>query len=231
MAFFSKVCEFLYLVGLNVFVKVRSLWEFIQVASRYYLNFRFLKIDLSLLLAYLFRSPFTVSKQFLKQQGSKEIYAYGETPLTTLELIARRCQLTKDDTFFELGCGRGRTCFWLNCWIGCKVVGIEYIPLFVEKANHIKQRFQVDGVEFRCEDILEASFDDATVLYIYGTCFDDSFIEKLIEKISVLPSGTKIITVSYSLADYTSKPIFEVLNRFPAQFTWGEADVYYQVVK
>lgn len=229
--FMTEIAAFIRLLGLNLVVQLRNLVEFLRVAAKYYRNFHFLQIDQSLIWAYAFRSPFKISKQFLKDKGAADIHAYGETPLTTLDFISRRAHLTENDVVFELGCGRGRTCFWLNSWIKCQVVGIEFIPDFVNIANKIKTHFHVEGVKFLQEDILDADFTGATAFYIYGTCFEDAFILKLIDKLSELPPGTKIITISYSLTEYTNKPIFEVLNRFPARFTWGEADVYYQVIK
>ncbi len=67
----------------------------------------------------------------------------AETPLTSLEVIARECQLSVRDVVFELGCGRGRTCFWLNQFIGCAVIGIDYVPAFIEKALKVKRRFHI----------------------------------------------------------------------------------------
>lgn len=231
MNILSKILDFFKLIVLNLRVQICSLIEFIRVACAYYSNFRFFKIDLSLLLAYAFKSPFRISKRYLTQKGEKDVYAYGETPLTTLDFISRSCQISKNDVVFELGCGRGRTCFWLNSWIGCRVVGIEHIPDFVSMAKAIKERFQVQDVEFLQEDILEADFTGATVFYIYGTCFDDDFIVKLADKIGALPPGIKVITVSYALAEYAPGHVFEILKRFPARFTWGEGDVFYQVKK
>lgn len=216
------------LFWLNLVVKKRNFVEFIKVIGRYYSNLTFMKIDLVLLSKYIFKSPFKINKEFLQSRGEEDVYAYGETPLTTLELIAKTCQISQNDTLFELGCGRGRGCFWLNCFIKCHVVGIEYVPSFVEFANQVKEQFELKGVDFIHGDILTEDYTGATVIYLYGTCYEEPFIKKLIEKFSKLPSGTKIITVSYPLSDYTDKPLFQVLKRFPAQFTWGEGDVYLQ---
>lgn len=225
------VKEVFELIWVNLIVQMRNSIEFFKVVFHYYSNLNFFKADLSLRLMYLFHNPFTLSKRFLLKKGEKDIYAYGETPLTTLELIAKECQISAKDTVFELGSGRGRTCFWLNCFIGCRVVGIEYVPEFVERANRIKNKLGVNGVSFRLEDFLEADLRGATVIYLYGTCLEDHCIEKLAEKFASLPAGTKIITVSYPLKDYTEKPIFEVMRHFSAPYTWGEADIYLNVTK
>lgn len=220
---------FFSLLWLNLVVKKRNFFEYLKVVARYYPNITFMKIDSSLLFKYIFRSPFTISKKFLQKRGASDIYAYGETPLTTLDHIANVCQLSAANKVFELGCGRGRGCFWLNCFIGCKVVGIDFVPAFIKKANAVKRTYELHDIEFRCEDILETDLTGASAIFMYGTCFEAPFLEKLIQRLSSLDSGSKIITVSYPLTDFTDKPLFVVMKRFSATFTWGEADVYLQI--
>jgi SAM-dependent methyltransferase len=195
----------------------------------YYSDGMFLKIDLKLISLYLFNSPFQVSKEFLDSKKAQDLYTYGETPLTTLEFIANQCQLSFKDTIFELGCGRGRACFWLNHFIGCRVVGIDCIPTFIERANSVKISCHVADIEFRLESILQTDFSQATVLYLYGTCYTTAFIKKLLSHLKHLPKGTKIITVSYPLIDYQTDPDFQLIKQFSAPFTWGNADVYLQI--
>ncbi len=221
--------EYPELFWLNQIVKMRNLLEFYRVIRRYYSNKTFRQIDIGLLRKYVLKNPYTISKEFLLERGEEEIYAYGETPLTTLELISKESGLSSTDTVFELGCGRGRGCFWLRCFIGCRVVGIEYIPEFVRIAKDVQQRYELQGVEFRLGDILEADYSGATVIYLYGTCYEQPFIKKLLRKLDKLPKGTKLITVSYPLTDYTESTTFEVIKKFSATFTWGEADVYLHV--
>lgn len=225
-----SVSEFFYLFWLSLAVRVRSIGDFFRTAFKYYSNVSFMKLDLSLLLMYFFQSPYSISKRFLMEKGEEEVYAYGETPLSTMDIIARECRIQKEDTFFEIGSGRGRVCFWVHSFIGCKVVGIEFVPKFVSCANRIKDRLNVSGVQFRQEDMLKADYTGATVCYLYGTCLSDESIEALIKKFSLLPVGTKIITVSYPLSDYEGGERFEVMQRFSAPFTWGTGDVFLQVV-
>lgn len=222
--------EFVELFWINLKVQIKSILDFCRVIILYYPKFSFAKADFSLLLMYLFHNPYTISKRFLQKKEEKEIYVYGETPLTTLAMIAKEVEISSRDTVFELGCGRGRTCFWLRYFLGCQVVGIEHIPEFVERALKIRNRLEVDKVEFRQEDMLESDFKEASVIYLYGTCYDLPFIQALIKKFHALPAGTKIITVSYSLADY-GDTAYEIMKRFPAKFTWGTADVYLNVKK
>lgn len=223
--------DFTKLFFLNLKIKWVDFKEYLRVVSHYYSDPTFFKIDAYLVLSYFFKSPFKISRRFLKARGESDVYAYGETPLTTLEKIAQECRLSSRDHVFELGSGRGRTCFWLNQFIGCSVVGVDYVPQFVQRAHAVKVRFNVKNVQFRLEDFLQTNLSGATVIYLYGTCLETKAIEKLIERFLTLPAGTKIITVSYPLTDYAKGSAFEVMKRFPARFTWGTADVYLNVKK
>lgn len=223
--------EYLTLLGLNLVVKIRNTKEFFRVMYRYYRHFSFAKVDISLLLMYLFDNPFSISRRYFIHRSNSEEYTYGETPLTTLDKIAKEARLTSTDTVFELGCGRGRTCFWLKNFIGCYVVGVELVPDFIIRAKRIQRRLKVEGIEFRQEDFLKTDLKNASVIYLYGSCLEDQTIKNLIERFKTLTPGTRLVTVSYALSDYTHEPLFETMKRFPAQFTWGEGDVYIQIKK
>lgn len=225
-----SIKEFFRLIALNFKVRAINFVEFLKVVFGFYRNLSFAKIDLALLTLYLFSNPFKISKRFLMRIGEKDIYAYGETPLTTMKKIASECNITKFDKVFELGMGRGRCCFWLVKFLGCDVVGIEFVPEFVNSANQVKTWFNVQGVEFREEDMLKSDFEGGTVFYLYGTCYETEMIQKIIEKITKLPKGTKIITVSYALEAYSNPAVFTLIKKFPAEFTWGKADVYLQIL-
>lgn len=227
----EKVKEYAALMWVNTVVSLRNSLDFFLTAGRYYQNKTFAKVDLSLIFSYLLNNPFAISKRFLMQHKATDIYAYGETPLASFAAIMKECGVTSKDVVYELGCGRGRTCFWLNAFVGCKVVGIEIIPEFVDKAQKIQQRFKLENLEFRCEDMLTASLSDATVIYLYGTCLEDDAIHTLEAQFAKLPAGTKIITVSYSLPEYAPEGRYEVMKRFPVPFTWGTGDVYLNVKK
>jgi hypothetical protein len=228
----QDVKDYAELFWINLRVQSKDFAEYMDVIYRYYANnYQFAKVDSYLVYSYLFTNPFRISKHFLKNKGEKDIYCYGETPLTSLDKIARECKLTSSDTLFELGCGRGRTCFWFNSFIGCKVKGVEIIPEFINRANRIKNKFKISGIEFLQDDMLHTDLTGATAIYLYGTCLEKNFIHRLIDRFSALAPGTKIITVSYPLSDYTSKPLFELMKRFPVKFSWGIADVYLQIKK
>ena len=186
---------------------------------------------MALSIPYLFRSPYKISKHYLKQRGAADIYTYGETLLTTLDQIAQEAELSSNDLLFDLGCGPGRTSLWLHSFIGCRIIGIEQIPLFVERAQDLVQRYQLDQIEFRQADMRDVDYTEATAIYLYGTCFDEDFLAPLIEKLRKARPGTKLITVSYALNEFSREPYFKLIRQFPARYPWGEAQIFLQTLK
>lgn len=147
-------------------------------------------------------------------------FPYGETPLLTLKTIIDRCRLGSNDTVVELGCGRGRSVFFFRHYAGCTVKGVEWVPEFVNRAQDVARRFQIDRVSFTCQDMLKTDVKDATFVYLYGTCLDDASIEKI--QALQFKHGAKIATVSYPLER------FKLLDQFTASFPWGEGEVFIQ---
>lgn len=211
-----------------MFLTLRILWtrfkENVETLLRYYGNLKFASVDLALSFFYLFENPFRISRKWLQAQKDDNPYQYGETPLATLEMIAKRAKINSKDCVYEPGSGRGRVCLWLHFFIGCQVVGIEIIPIFVKRARRICSWFGLQGIIFKEGNFLDIDYSQATCIYLYGTTFDEKTIVGLCKKWRKLPSSTRIITVSYSLTEYD--PHFKLIDHFPAKFTWGEAEVY-----
>ena len=181
----------------------------------------FLRYDRAFKQAYRFINPFQICKAHLKRQGEEVIDAYGETPLPALAVIAKECALSQDDFLIELGCGRGRGCFFLSHLLGCRVLGIDWVPFFVDTANKLAGHLPV---VFQCSPMQTADLTGATAIYLYGTCLPDAVIHTLVDRFKTLPTLTKIITVSYPLSDYS--PHFHTLKQFSVMFPWGETEVF-----
>ncbi len=226
-----SILESMELVGENLKQSLLGFIEFGQVAFYYYSNFSFMKTDLSLMLMYFFDGPYAISKKFLQDREEENVYAYGETPLASMEQIAKACNISEKDHVYDLGCGRGRSCFWLESFCGCRVTGIDFIGKFIERANRIKTKLGLDKLAFVKANYLNIDFEDASVIYLYGTMLEEDQIKTLIEKFEQMPSGTKIVTVSYPLKDYTDSGCFEVMKYFTVPFPWGSGDVYVQIKK
>jgi len=127
---------------------------------------------------------------------------------------------------YELGCGTGRTCFWLSTFVKCKVVGIDLLPTFIEKARFVAKRTEQIDLEFLEADMLTVDLSPATVIYLYGTCLQDEILAFLLARFHHLHPSTRVITVSYPLTDYCQGKLFHVIDSFRALFPWGRASVY-----
>lgn len=208
-----------------------NLFDFFRTAFYYYGNRDFRRADLALLCSYLWENPYRISRKFLQKRGEAEIYAYGETPPATMDKIAQECGITSQDVVVELGCGRARTCFWLALVLKAEVIGIDFVPKFVEKAEKVQFKYKVPRMQLKCADFLKENFEKGTVVYLHGTCMTDGEITLLSEKLTRMKKGTKVITVSFPLTDYPLGEKWELKKQFQGDFTWGSTDVYLQILK
>ncbi|NGX51339.1 MAG: hypothetical protein K1060chlam2_01205 [Chlamydiae bacterium] len=201
-----------------------------KVKRRYYSDPRFSSLDRSLLKSYLFKNPYQISKRYLRRKGAEDINIYGETPLTTYEVIAKEAEIDRDDSFLELGCGRGRGALFIHHFFRCKVIALEQIPLFVRLAKKITEKYDLSELSFICCDMKEMPLTKRAVVYLYGLSLSDEEIESLVVKLKSFPKGTRVVTVSYPLTDYDERA-FQIKKSFSLSFPWGETDGFLQIVK
>lgn len=182
----------------------------------------FQQVDSAFQRKYLFKNPYQISKKFLRNARAAEIHAYGETPLTTMWNIAKKCNISSSDVVIEMGAGRGRAALFLATFIQCKVIAYEQIPDFATVAREIANTYRCTCFVMHSADMFQANFQEATAIYLYGTMLSDEEIRRLIEK---FPTNIKIITVSYPLNDYSKN--FKTIKTFSGSFPWGETNIFW----
>ncbi len=199
-----------------------KIWEWLEDRSFYKIfpDPKFQKIDKDLKSDYKWKNPYTISREYCQAMGEMDIHQYGETPLTTMNKIARALKLTKDDHIYEYGSGRGRSSFFLKHYFSSKVTGIEHNPVFVKRAQNLAKKHQID-IDFQEKDFRDVDPSDATVIYLYGTCLPDKVIYHLCDK---FPKEAKIVTISYALCEYDRR--FRVTQKLRVRFPWGDTDAY-----
>lgn len=169
---------------------------------------------------YLFCNPFRKCRKFFQKRGEQEIHMYGETPFASWKKIAEAAELTKEDHFFDLGCGRGRLCFFNHYLIGCRATGVDWVPTFVRRARFTAWLFQLSAVNFLCKRLTEVCLEDATVIYLYTYHPDEERIN-----FSGMRKGARVITVSEPL----NFEGFTLLKELQVDYPWGIADVYISI--
>lgn len=190
-----------------------------RVEKRFYSHATFAAHDRHLRALYKGTSPYRISKEYLQARGGAQIHTYGETPLTTLHHIVQECGITSQDRCLEMGAGRGRAALFLAEYVGCQVKAYEQIPTFVETFNREIHSGRLEMIQ---GDFFAADFSFATVIFLYGTLLSQKEIELLAASI---PPKTKVISVSYSLAEY--EKTFVVKKGFTGYFPWGETNIYW----
>ncbi len=221
----KSIGEFLLLAALS---RYRNFREERWIKKRYYCHFLFQRADTLLKQSYCKQSPYKISKQHFLSRGAQDVHVYGETPLSTWEYILGKCGIHAGDCLYDLGCGTGRGVFFVSAYFGCRAVGVDFISSFIHKAKEIQRQIPQTSLHFVHGDITTCDLSEASVIYLYGTCLDDSTIEALSRRFSSLKKGVKVITVSYPLSDYLLDNPFAVKEVFSAKYAWGEAEVFYQ---
>lgn len=188
----------------------RRIWlDRIQTIRLYYSKPRFALVDILFGVIALFVNPYRTCRKYLEKRGADNVHAYGETPFTTYQRLAEQCGIGPQDIWLEMGAGRGKGCFWLAQFVGCKVIGIEWIPQFVRVANFLKSLFRIQTVQFECNDMEKVDLKGATVIYLYGNWPQFK-----------IPAGVKIITISEPLEGY------QVLKSFWVRYPWGRTTAF-----
>jgi hypothetical protein len=211
------------LFALFLKTKIYLLKEQAYVIRNYYKKLSFFLSDSLFFLFYLPFNPYRICRRFSK--GKEGVY--GETPLSAYERIAKECELTTSDCFFELGSGRGRGAFWLSSFVQCRVMAVEQIPLFARIAKAIGFLMRRRGLCFLNEDFFHVDLSQASVIYLYGTCMEDLAICQMAQKFSKLSRKTKIVTISFSLCDFATHS-FSLEKSFPLSFPWGKTKAFLQ---
>lgn len=202
--------------------------EKLRTLKLYITNPKFFLMDLLCRLQYVINNPYLLCENYNKLYPSEKTQCYGETPFSTLSKIMSEVNAQQKDTVYEVGCGRGRASLWLRYFIRCTTIGIDINPFFITRATRVKKWFSLDQLTFKQTFAHWLDFDDASIIYLYGTCLHEDYIRELVDVFKKSPSGLKLITVSFSILDFGGKEDFIEEKVFKARFDWGLANVYIQ---
>src|ERR671918_2797234 len=133
------------------------------------------------------------------QEGKDVIWV--PTPQELVEKMLDMAKVTPKDYVIDLGSGDGRTVI-TAAKRGAKALGIEYNPDMVElsKRNAAKEGVS-DKATFVKADLFETDFSEATVITMFLL---SSINMKLRPKILDLKPGTRVVSNSFTMGDWTS---------------------------
>lgn len=177
-------------------------------------------------------SGFSISEQDqqnVRASGSDD--TYGEITYEGVKGLIEDLKLTKDDVFYDLGCGIGKMVaqVYLESPVK-KSVGIELSRKRSELAKKLRERLAKDGklehkraLNFRRADISKVNISDATVIYFASTTFPTEFMKKMTEKFASLKPGVRIAT----LQSLPSHEKVKFVKELVLPMTWSDRSAVY----
>ncbi len=212
---------------INCLLLIHAQVDWLLVVCFYYFRLPFYRIDWALKKRYFWRTPHMISEQYLQEQGLGESFIYGATPLTSLAMIAKVCGMQPNNTVFDLGCGPGRSTFFLHALVGTRTIGIDIIPAFIDTATTVSKELQLSEIFFVQGDFRSINYNDADFIYIYGTTFGVPLMRDLMFKFrNELSPGARIITISKPLSTYEKSSDFAIVKTFSVRFPLGFCTVF-----
>src|SRR5688572_32412452 len=160
----------------------------------------------ALALAQAQKAPSTY-KPSVGQEGKDVVWV--PTPQALVDKMLDMAKVTPSDFVIDLGSGDGRTVI-TAAKRGVKALGIEYNPDMVElsKRNAAKEGVS-DRASFMKADLFETDFSQATVITMF--LLPDINI-RLRPKILDLKPGTRIVSNSFTMGDWTADDTVIVKN-------------------
>ncbi len=124
------------------------------------------------------------------------------------------------DVVYDLGCGEG-TILLAAAQLGAKAVGVEICPdLLTIAAQRIAVAELTERIQLKAADLHATDFSDATVLTLYLV---PSFLEELRPKLRRLRPGTRIVSQTHDIGDWTPDKVVKVNGRILYLWTIREA--------
>lgn len=155
--------------------------------------------------------------------AADEDLIYGETPPLTMKILLEKVQASPEDTFYDLGCGRGLTVLTAAKVYNMTAVGVDMIPAFIERARKIQKFLGASRADFILSSFLDVDLSRATIVYTASTTFSEETMKALAEKLKTLKAGARVITLSAPL----QSPHFAPTGSGVFYFTWGKTHAYF----
>ncbi len=128
-----------------------------------------------------------------------------KTPRDIIHEIIDLMNLTKDDTFVDLGCGDGKVVLEAYDNAKCKCYGLDLSPIMIIIARTFRiLKYPTNkDIIFDVENIYEASLKDFTKIYCYLDAKSMSILKKKFEKF--IKGGGEVFSYRYEIKGLKAK--------------------------
>ena len=149
------------------------------------------------------------------QEGKDVVWV--PTPQAVVDKMLDMAKVTASDYVMDLGSGDGRTVI-TAAKRGARAMGIEYNPDMVElsKRNAAKEGVSARA-QFQKADLFETDLSQATVITMF--LLPDINL-KLRPRILDLKPGTRVVSNSFTMGDWTPDATFEVSSAQGCSNSW-----------
>lgn len=134
------------------------------------------------------------------------------TTHSSVDKIFSKVKIGKRESFIDLGCGDGRTVFFVSKKYGCKATGVEMNPLLNWYARLQKRLFKVSTVEFLRANIFEADLTNVNVVYMF--LFPETIAKLKPKFLKECKPGTRLISHGFKIKDFENH-LFEYREEKP----------------
>jgi SAM-dependent methyltransferase len=154
---------------------------------------------------------------------------YGEILFSSLQTLLYELNLTKDDTFYDLGSGVGKACMQVALVTPARAVGVELSPSRTAKAREALKRVEnsyhiKSKVEFKEENITDVTMKKSAVVFTCSACFPDKLLNDIAEKCKKTPGMVRVLSLK-ALPGLTPVKVYKL------PMTWTlQTDVFYYVL-
>ena len=149
-------------------------------------------------------------------QAGKDV-VWVPTPQILVDRMLDMAKVTKDDFVMDLGSGDGRTVI-TAAKRGARALGVEYNPDMVKLSKRNAEKEGVSGkAAFVKADLFETDFSRASVITMF--LLPDINL-KLRPKILDLKPGTRIVSNSFTMGDWTADERFVITPEAGCNTSW-----------
>src|SRR5438477_10810825 len=134
------------------------------------------------------------------------------TPQEVVEEMLRLANVRKGDVRYDLGSGDGRIPVTAAKKFGVRAVGIDIDAERIQEANENAKRNGVTRlVKFRNEDLLQADFNEATVVTLY--LLPDLNVQHMPRLMDRLKPGSRIVSHQFDMGQWRPDKKVELNGR------------------
>ena len=164
-----------------------------------------------------------------------DTYIYGEIDFLSFFSILEKVRPQPGEIFYDLGSGSGRAVFTaaLN-YDFSKAIGIEFLKgLYLVASRNIEKAKQIinthdryfipiylnriASIGFINGNLLDHDISDGDIIFINATCFHYYLWQSIIERLTMLKSGSRIIVTSKKI----DHPEFTLVDQSFEVMSWG----------